>query len=166
MGMLLFVSVFLSLLNISTFLSLHQAALNQPASLCRSIPHQISLQSFIPFHSIYTTRLHHIQPLSMNAPGDGCEPNELISEAEVLLTKQKKFWESLAKAEWERAASNDVGISTPTLEKETSNVDDNTANYLPSVAHIVYTLTLEEKMEHGWTLEGGRMENWLNLQLT
>jgi hypothetical protein len=33
----------------------------------------------------------------MNAPGDGCQPNELISEAEVLLTKQKKFWESLAK---------------------------------------------------------------------
>ena len=90
----------------------------------------------------------------MNAPGDGYQPDELISEAEVLLAKEKKFWESPAKTESERAVSKAVCISTPTSEKETSNVDNNTASSLPSVAHIVYTLTLEEKMEHGWTLEG------------
>ena len=95
----------------------------------------------------------------MNAPGDGCQPDKMISEAEVLLTKQKTFWESLAKTESERASSKAVGISTPTSKKETSNVDDNTASSLPSVAHIVYTLTLEEKMEHGWALEGEQVEN-------
>eukprot|EP00957_Ditylum_brightwellii_P002661 204828-Ditylum_brightwellii.AAC.1 len=39
----------------------------------------------------------------MNAPCDGCQPDELISEAEVLLVKQKKFWESLAKTESENS---------------------------------------------------------------
>ena len=94
----------------------------------------------------------------MNAPGDGCQPNELISEAEVLLTKQF-FLGNFSKTESERAASKAVGISTPTSEKETSNVDDNTASFLPSIEDIVYTLTLEEKTEHGWTLEGQQVEN-------
>eukprot|EP00957_Ditylum_brightwellii_P207155 15351722-Ditylum_brightwellii.AAC.1 len=66
----------------------------------------------------------------MNTPDDECQPDELISEAEVLLTKQKKFWESLAKTESERAASKAVDISTPSSKKETSNVDDNTASSL------------------------------------
>eukprot|EP00957_Ditylum_brightwellii_P050875 3858477-Ditylum_brightwellii.AAC.1 len=83
----------------------------------------------------------------MNAPGDGCQPDELISEAE-------------------RATSNDVGISTPTSEKGTSIIDDNTASSLPSVEDIVCTLTSEEKMEHGWTLDGEQVENGSNLQLT
>ena len=81
----------------------------------------------------------------MNTPGDGCQPDALMSEAEVLLTKQNKIWESLAKTESERAASKAVGISTPTSKKETSNVDNNTASSLPSVEDIVYTLTSEEK---------------------
>jgi len=101
----------------------------------------------------------------MNAPDDGCQADELISEAEVLLAKGKKFWESLAKTESERAASKAVGISTPTSEKETSNVDDNTASSLPSVEDIVYTLTSEEKTEYGWTLDGEQVENRSNLQL-
>ena len=73
----------------------------------------------------------------MNAPGDGCQSDELISEAEVLLAKEKKFWESLAKTESERAASKAVGVSTPTSEKETSNVDDNTASLLLSIGYCL-----------------------------
>eukprot|EP00957_Ditylum_brightwellii_P011674 881871-Ditylum_brightwellii.AAC.1 len=102
----------------------------------------------------------------MNAPGGGCQPDELISEVEVLLEKEKKFGESLAKTKSERASSKAVGISTPTSEKEASNVDDSTASSLPSVENIIYTLTLEEKMEHGWTLDGDQVENRSNLQLT
>ena len=64
-----------------------------------------------------------------------------------------------SKTEPERASSKDVGISTPTSKKETSNVDDNTASFLPSVEDIVYTLTSEEKTEHGWTLDGEQVEN-------
>eukprot|EP00957_Ditylum_brightwellii_P159626 12151078-Ditylum_brightwellii.AAC.1 len=69
----------------------------------------------------------------MNAPGDGCQPDELISEVEVLLAKETKLWKSLAKTGSERAASKTVGISTPTFEKKTSNVDNNTASSLHSV---------------------------------
>eukprot|EP00957_Ditylum_brightwellii_P120167 9169357-Ditylum_brightwellii.AAC.1 len=72
----------------------------------------------------------------MNAPDDGSQPVELISEAEALLTKQKKIWESLAKTESERSESNAIGISTPTSKKETSNVDDNTGSPLPSLENI------------------------------
>eukprot|EP00957_Ditylum_brightwellii_P010719 812307-Ditylum_brightwellii.AAC.1 len=58
----------------------------------------------------------------------------------------------------ERAVSKAVGISTSTSEKETSNVDNNTAISLPSLEDIVYTLTSEEKTEHGWTLGGEQVE--------
>eukprot|EP00957_Ditylum_brightwellii_P158542 12067861-Ditylum_brightwellii.AAC.1 len=102
----------------------------------------------------------------MNAPGDGCQPGELISEAEVLLAKEIKFWESLAKTESERAASKAVGIFTSTSEEETSNIDNNTGSSLPSIEDIVYTLTSEEKMEHGCTLDREQVENRSNLQLT
>ena len=101
----------------------------------------------------------------MNAPGDGCQPDELISEAEVLLAKQF-VWENLAKTESERAPSKAVGISSPTSKKETSNVDNNTASSLPSQDDIIYILVSEEKMEHGWTLDGEQVENGSNLQLT
>eukprot|EP00957_Ditylum_brightwellii_P135853 10362176-Ditylum_brightwellii.AAC.1 len=85
----------------------------------------------------------------MNAPGDECQPDELISTAEVLFTKENKFWVSLAQTESERATSKAGSISIPTSEKESSNVDDNTASSLPSTEDIIYTLTSEEKREHG-----------------
>eukprot|EP00957_Ditylum_brightwellii_P049472 3753136-Ditylum_brightwellii.AAC.1 len=101
----------------------------------------------------------------MNTPGDGSQPDEFISEAEVLLAKENNFWEILAKTESERAASKALGISTSTSEKETSSVNDNIASSLPSVEDIIYTLISEEKAEHRWALDGEQVENGSNLQL-
>mmetsp|Transcript_35548 Transcript_35548/g.52992 ORF Transcript_35548/g.52992 Transcript_35548/m.52992 type:complete len:329 (-) Transcript_35548:44-1030(-) len=150
----------LSLLNKSTFSSSRRVTLNQPPSSCRAKPHQISPRSVSRFHSIYTTRRHRIQPLFMNAPGDGRQPDELISEAEVLLAKAKKLRESLAKTEEERAASKAVGISTPS-EKETSNVDENTTSSLPSVGYRLYVDIGREDgtwMDPRWGASGKRIE--------
>eukprot|EP00957_Ditylum_brightwellii_P042740 3236367-Ditylum_brightwellii.AAC.1 len=96
----------------------------------------------------------------MNVPSDGHQPDELKSEAEVLLVIAKKLWESLAKTESERAASKPVDIFTPTSEKETSNVNDNVASFLPSTEYCLYIdIRREDRtwMDPRW----GASEKWI-----